>query len=709
MNNFNKNQEQILQLEIINKYKEVAIRMIRNAYPQVSASEIEYAVDYSIINHMKNGKAYIDNNYKHRKVDTTLLELSEYILKREPIITPFGVMFKKHAEGPNPIAKLLETFMNNRGMHKDEMFKYPKGSEEFEKYNLLQLLDKIDCNALYGAMGQFSCIYYNLNISSSVTTQGRSLISATGLQMEMFLGNNVKFGSLNEIVTFIDNICYKEKRKYDDKMILDRDITNEEVWYAICSNCGFNYIPSEKDLELVWKIICNLAQEDKNRIFYKNNLYNFMDNKVMQNALIYLLETLNDPFMDPNKEPKEIKVELEEFCSLIMEYVYYPHQIIDRMDRYANMYRSVAIITDTDSVIASLDGWYHYALEKVKGRKMKIMRAKMDAVTFLEKDEFGDVIHPISPIDFVEPSTDYDFYSDETIEMEKAINPITICPQEGLRYSIVNIMAYCLGKVINDYMVEYTKQSNSYSPDRKCLLILKNEFLFKRILLAFVKKNYASIQELQEGNIVPKNKQLDVKGLTMDKSGLNDDTREELKRIVYEQILMSDDIDEVALLKELAKFEKKILNSLRAGDKSYYKPVTVKSYTNYDDPMRIQGIKAALAWNALRDDGTEAIDLTIRNGIDIVKVDINKKNIEHLQYDNPELYEKIVKFMNSDKVFNNSIETVGVPKNVDIPEWIKEFIRYKEIINDNVKNIPLETLNIYRGNANNNYTNIISL
>lgn len=138
--------KQLLESVAINKYKETIIRMLKLSYPNLSYYDLETVVNMSIMNNFKNTPAVIDNNYKKRTVNTTLLDLTDYIMKREPIITAYGTMFKKLGEVPNPIAKLLETFMEGRNIYKKEMFKYPKGSEDFEKYNLLQLLAKIDAN-----------------------------------------------------------------------------------------------------------------------------------------------------------------------------------------------------------------------------------------------------------------------------------------------------------------------------------------------------------------------------------------------------------------------------------------------------------------------------------------------------------------------------------------------------------------------------------
>ena len=135
------------------------------------------------------------------------------------------------------------------------------------------------------------------------------------------------------------------------------------------------------------------------------------------------------------------------------------------------MIRNVSIITDTDSTIISFDAWYRYVLQDVYDKPMKIKELVTNPFIHIDVDEFGDWDRP-NPFEHIAPEYDYDFYRDEVIEKEKFINPFKVCPQEGLRYSIINIISHILGRLFVDYMIRYTMNSHSYSPDRKCLLVL---------------------------------------------------------------------------------------------------------------------------------------------------------------------------------------------------------------------------------------------
>lgn len=570
-------------------------------------------------------------------------------------------------------------------------------------------------NALYGTIGAYSSVFYNLYLAEATTTQGQSCTKAMILAFESFLANNVEFRSLNEIVTFIDNVCGEKcVRVYRDSDILDENITLEEAFFKVMSTCGFGYRPTEDDMQIVWNIMMQLGQEDLNRLYYKNNLYSFMDNQSMTKAMEIMLCKLEEPFMDPNEAPSEIKVEIEAFWDILKEYVYYGYQYIDRMDRVEYMIRKVAIIADTDSSIISLDAWYRYTLDKVYDIPMTIKKYLYKPIVKFKYDEFGDCINLIKPIEKVEPELDYDFYTDEVIEMQKLINPIQVIPQEGLRYSIINILAYCLSKMIRDYMKRYSMNSQSYDPGRKsgCLLVAKNEFLFKRVLTKRdAKKNYADIQEIQEGKIVPKEEALTIMGMPMTKSSLADRTQEKLQEILYEDILITGDngIDQIKVLKDLALFEKEIYKHIMDGGKDFFKPATVKSIDNYDDPMRIVGIKGTMVYNALRDENMEALDLSARNGVDLVKIDINPNNVEELKLERPEKYATCMELMKV-KQFKNGIDVIALPLNEHLPDWLLDYVDFNKIINSNLKNFPLESIGISKmGKDQVNYSNILMI
>lgn len=127
----------------INKYKSTMLECLKLFYPNADTRDLSEAVDYSINKRYFESKAQVHDSYKNRTQTSTLLQMSDFIMRREPIVTAFGTMFRKHADVPNPMATVVQSFLDKRSQDKKMMFKYPKGSEMFEKYNLLQSLIQI--------------------------------------------------------------------------------------------------------------------------------------------------------------------------------------------------------------------------------------------------------------------------------------------------------------------------------------------------------------------------------------------------------------------------------------------------------------------------------------------------------------------------------------------------------------------------------------
>ena len=124
---------------------------------------------------------------------------------------------------------------------------------------------------------------------------------------------------------------------------------------------------------------------------------------------------------------------------------------------------------NTASAIVSFDGWYQKVREFCIGVPMKIKNEVLDAAKFLAANEYETSESKV----FVD---EYSFIDDETIEFDRLIDPMVITPQDGLRYSIINILAYVVGNLVNDYMSKYCFNSHTTN-ERPCLLTLKNEFL----------------------------------------------------------------------------------------------------------------------------------------------------------------------------------------------------------------------------------------
>lgn len=160
-------------------------------------------------------------------------------------------------------------------------------------------------------------------------------------------------------------------------------------------------------------------------------------------------------------------------------------------------------------------------------------------------------------------------------------------------------------------------------------------------------------------------------------------------------------------MKRLVLLEKEIYNSIMNKETKYYRPDNIAAISSYKkDPLSVNGITAAMIYNEMRSEDMPAINLEERNKIIKIKLDISKKNVGKIKDLYPDEYEKLVALLNH-PTLSGKLGTIGLPVDSPIPDWVLAFVDFNAIINDMLKNFPLDSIGLKR--LDNDYLNVSNI
>lgn len=596
-------------------------------YPHIPKKEIKDFLNKQIEENLIDRECFIHNNYVHKKAKLTLLEVIDWIRLNNPICGGHGVFYKNQHQVLNALAKMIISFLTSRKKFKAQL-KIIKDvmSYIYRTFDRKQLSEKILANSIYGCLGNKASFLYNAYTAPSVTGTGQSLISTTCNAFEAFLGNNVAFNSIDECITFLNNIA-EEVYEIDDSFL--RNVTIDKV-YKRLKDLFYKYKDEYDDIILGYLSEC--SQSLLNRIYYKNNIYEFSKHDKIMILLSKVIKH-TDEFKDPNKIPESSKKYLDKLWVYFKQFVFYNNFYINRIQRLKNDERESVLTIDTDSNMINLNPWVYHMF----------------------------------------------FYIIDTVPENHNRD------KDQLRFISINLMAFLTTNMITDVLQNYTATAN-VPEDYRHYINMKNEFLFSFMLLASKKKKYITSVRLREGSEIYPEK-LDIKGFEFVKSSATEETKKYFENIIKKRLIGVNKISIPDILNDLTNLEEIVIDSLKNGEKKYLIPKSVKEEGAYKDglALREQGFRAVCIWNILYPDN--ALELPVKT--DIIKLTLDKDfELDRLKKEYPDIYriidEKILNNINLE-LASKKVPVIAIPRNMDIPDWVITFIDYDTITVDVLK------------------------
>lgn len=302
-------------------YKAQLLSELQIAFPKIEKYKLQKIIDENYDKFIKNPEASLVN--KDEEIQTTLIDLIDWIEKNNPIISGYAAFYYKHGYGHvNLLLDMFDFLLKTRKKVKKEMLQHvnDKDQEYHDYLDLIQGTYKLLANSGYGATIEKNSIFYDENFGASVTYTGFVIITTAVNAFENFMSNNFHFEKINDVLWYIRRII---DENYEFKDIIDDD---KHISKLKLSKYLFNKMDNKKEEYFDFiknNIVKNLSQYDIDRIYYKNNLYKFLNNSIINNKISKIIG--DTTFLNPNEPSKEIKEVLDYCWKYIKEWCLFDH------------------------------------------------------------------------------------------------------------------------------------------------------------------------------------------------------------------------------------------------------------------------------------------------------------------------------------------------------------------------------------------------
>lgn len=668
---------------VINEWKCEMTKLLKMKYGnKFNKTEISDKLDHIIDKNLKNPSVSVFNNYTNESTRSTILELTDFIEDNHIIITGGGCLFLPHGTKPNILIDFIMEIMKRRKDAKKMRKNYDKGTANWLRWDIAQLLNKLVINSLYGCMGYPGFALYNVFTAEAITAQGRHIITTAINMVEGFVGSAFYFADENELMHYMYNV-HEEYKRYGDLDVSAFRVSDylPLAYDKLINNSKFTI--SDQLRNSIHQMLIDKPQGELALLYYKNNLLEFSRLEIIKSKFKYVVENnglLSFCEMDLLKNDEMRKI-VKDIWDLYEVFVLYNYPVNDRIRKAMYLPKTRALYTDTDSVFVSV---FHL-------------------VDYMK----NDVFHGNNPM-----ASDND-----------------------LTFTSVNLMLIFINIAI-DRALKTLCSSTNIEPDWAVKLGMKNEFYLKRILFMEKKKRYISLSVLQEGQLLGGGKGLpEIKGIEFIKSNTKPYLREFYTKLSTEEILESENINPNKIFKKMAQLKADIEYGMSHGDSKFYKQAKVKTPDNYKNPFSTQGVTAVMLWNTICPD----MQIELPADVNIVPIKslkqdkpkqdtptqmvtadpLKNKHVAELAEKHPEVYDRLYKgiYMNENPLIRYmNLTSIALPKNTDmeIPQYVFELINYDDIVTNSIQlYLPvMESLGIHSvpTTANTSHmTNIIQL